>query len=96
MDILWVVLLAALGAIQWLIQGFIAAVSNPMYWAGLVVGTGGGWILGRGWPRPESSYQQADDWDEDEWDEDEWDDDEAWEIDEEWDEEYSADDGRRP
>jgi hypothetical protein len=72
MDTIWHIVILPL---QWLIGGFIAAVSSPMYWGGLVVGTGGGWILGRGWPREDPPSVQDAEWDdEDDWDDD-WDDD---------------------
>lgn len=42
-----------LAPILWLVEGFAAAITNPWYLGGLVIGIGTGWILGRGWPREE-------------------------------------------
>lgn len=65
MDTVWLIFTP----VQWLADGFIAAVSHPMYWGGLIVGTGGGWILGRGWPRDQPAHDH--DWDDwDDWDDD--------------------------
>jgi hypothetical protein len=74
MEILGQVFMAVVSAIQWLYEGFVVSISDSRYWGGLIVALGGGWILGRVWPRREPGCEAVDS-DEDDWDEDDWDED---------------------
>lgn len=68
MEVLSQIATGLVSAIQWLADGCVAAISDSRYWGGLIAALGGGWILGRVWPRPRPC-READALDEDDWDE---------------------------